>query len=154
MQAAWLRRSRQGKESARAPVEAPYVRQEREPAAPGHEEDRLALMSGDRYSVSWTSGAESLIGAVRAEEFREAWVEIDGSGVFEAAGQRLGDPEVGPALVIDGLVSAPRRLKTNGFRRALRRLTEGWTWPRIKPMLRWENVTLGSHYERDSGAYL
>lgn len=78
------------------------------------------------------------------EEFHQAWRHIEASRAFALARERLEDPGIGSGLATYGLVGPPRRLKVNGFRRALRRLAEGWTWVRLKPVLKWANVILGS----------
>lgn len=114
----------------------------------GFEADRqdLALWLTELRSLlaDLAEQAERLVDSQQAEEFRDAWSSIEEERPIELAIERLKSPEIEPQLAAVGLVGPALRLKLSGFRRASRRLVAGLTWTRLKPVLKWANVTLGS----------
>jgi len=88
--------------------------------------------------------APSLMSATNADNFRAAWAELGQGRNFELARETLLLPAVEEEIVEVGLAGAQLRAKWEGFRNALKRLSEGWTWASLRPSLRWANILLGS----------
>ena len=95
---------------------------------------------------------EELVEYDALDDLQDAWVFIEAEGLFDDALTRILAPEMDQQLRAVGLVDAPRELKTNGSSRAyqaLLRKVGSWSWPDVKPVLRWANVILGSPFENN-----
>jgi hypothetical protein len=88
--------------------------------------------------------APRLMGQARADNFEAAWEELRSAGNFARAQEALFDPRADEELQRVGLVGSQLHAKWEGFKNALKRLADGWTWERLRPSLRWANLLLGS----------
>jgi hypothetical protein len=88
--------------------------------------------------------APRLMGQARAANFVAAWGELRAGGNFARAQEALLDPRADEELQRVGLIGSQLHAKWEGFKNALKRLTDGWTWERLRPSLRWANLLLGS----------
>jgi hypothetical protein len=90
---------------------------------------------------------QDLVDADALDDLRAAWRFMERERLFDDVLRQILSPAAGEQLATVGLVGAPRELKTNGFRRAyeaLLRTMGRWSWPDVKPVLKWANVILGS----------
>jgi hypothetical protein len=102
------------------------------------------LFDLERLLDDFAGRAPKLMDSTTAENFRAAWKALRRERNFARAVEALEDPEVEDELAFYGLVGPPLKLKIEGFSRSLKRMAGKWTWKRVKPVLKWANVLLGS----------
>jgi hypothetical protein len=88
--------------------------------------------------------APRLMDTINAVNFKAAWDELQEEGNFGRAREALLVPGADEELHRVGLIGSQLHAKWEGFKNALKRLGDGWTWERLRPSLRWANVLLGS----------
>jgi hypothetical protein len=88
--------------------------------------------------------APRLMGPINAVNLKAAWNELQEAQNFGRARETLLLPDGDEELHRVGLIGSQLHAKWEGFKNALKRLGDGWTWERLRPSLRWANVLLGS----------
>lgn len=142
MREAWERRGRAREIQPLIEFEPSAEERERGPVA--RRDLGLFLLELESLLGEFVQQAPGLMSAVNAENFGAAWAELGQERNFERARETLLLPAVEGELIEVGLVGSQLRAKWEGFRNALKRLGEGWSWARLRPSLRWANVLLGS----------
>lgn len=102
------------------------------------------LRALDRLLEELAEHSGELMEPVHAANFRKAYLDLRERRVFDRSVDRLEQPWIEEDLADFGLTGPPLTLKMEGFFRALERMAGRWTWKRLKPVLKWANVLLGS----------
>jgi hypothetical protein len=144
MREVWQRS--QGDFAARSTVlEEPQL-EDRAPwkLSPAQEQLVGFLRALDQLMGELAERSADLMEPVNAANFQMAYRDLHEKRVFDRSVERLEQPWIEEELTAFGLTGPPLKLKLEGFYGALQRMAGRWTWKRLKPVLKWANVLLGS----------